>query len=244
MRLNAMRDFIRERYRFLPYLYDCAIRAAETGAPMESQLAMEFPDDQRLSLESLDRMAGEAILVPGPPGRGAATSSIKLPAGIDWFDPKEGKLIAGGADYVFAYPLDEPRYFLRCGAVVPTFLDIKAVGQGVAKRYLFMVFPARAGESIPHEHFEDDGESDFIEGNFWHYSIECSAIGERRYALMVSRRGAPCPRKFTQHWEFSVPDGFLIRDAKGNNHGRKIICELEEAPEKLEFSIEGEYRLT
>ncbi len=243
-RLAAMRDFIRERYRFLPYIYDLAIRAAETGAPMESQVAMEYSDDPALSLDSLDRMAGEAILVPGPPARGAVTSSIRLPAGIDWFDPKEERLLSGGSDYEFSYPADEPRFFFRCGTVVPTSLDIRPVGKGVASRYAFLVFPPRSGEPIAHEHFEDDGESDFVDGSFWHHSFKCSAAGDRRYTLAVSRRKASCSLDFNRRWEFSVPDGFIIRDADGCDRGRKIVCDLSEAPEKLEFAVEGEYRLT
>lgn len=243
-RLAAMRDFIRERYRFLPYLYDLAIRAASTGAPMESQVAMEFPDDPVLSLESLDRMAGGAILVPGPPERGAAAATIRLPSGVDWFDPREGRLLAGGSDYEFAYPADEPRYFFRCGSVVPTSLDIRPVGKGVANSYSFLLFPARSGAWIPHEHFEDDGESDFIEGSYWRYHIECSAAGCRRHAFTLSRRGAPCSRGFSKHWEFTVPDGFIIRDADGCDRGRTIGFELADAPEKLAFTVEGEYRLT
>jgi alpha-glucosidase len=45
-RLGAIRDFIRERYRFLPYIYDLAIRAMEYGIPLEMRASTGWQEMQ------------------------------------------------------------------------------------------------------------------------------------------------------------------------------------------------------
>jgi alpha-glucosidase len=239
-RLAAVRHFIRERYRFLPYIYDLAIRAAETGIPMESPLALEFPGDLALTYESLDRMAGDAILVPSPPQRGKAWSLIHLPACVDWFDPEAGKLIRGGTDYEFEYRLDSVRYFFRCGAVVPTAASIAATGKSALKDYRFEILPPIEG-SIACIHSEDDGESDFTPGSHWRYRMECAYLGGKQYRFNASREEVAIDRDFHRTWRFHVPSGFIILDGKDMSLGEEVEFSLDAAPDKIEFLVEGAY---
>ncbi len=253
-RTYAVRRFIRERYRFLPYIYDVAIRASETGAPMESPVALEFPLDVALSFESLDRMAGDAVLVPGPPERGQSRTRVRLPKGEDWFDPWKGILHRGGEDLECEYPIDEPRYFFRCGTVIPTAPRIGSVGTTQQDGCEFIVVPpsgfqkpagfgAGSGRSAPAcVHSEDDGESDFVPGNFWRWRMEFIEIATDETLLdivCVARREQLPYRKF---WRFVVPDGFTLIDSEGNERGQSFAITFENAPEHISVRVRGEYR--
>jgi len=246
-RLEAMRRLIRERYRFLPYIYDTAIRASETGVPMESPVALEFQDDLSLSYESLDRMAGDAVLIPGPPERGKTAVRLRFPSGADWFDPAEGTLHRGGTCVDFDYPLDSLRYFFRCGTVIPISLKAGSVGKTALDEYEFLVVPPPGrGNSaqlpVSCVHSEDDGESDFVAGSFWRWRMEFEVPGEGGYVLSVARTESVRAADYRKTWRFSVPEGFVILDDEGNARGRSVEFSFKSAPEHIRLVLRGEYR--
>ena len=246
-RLDAVRHFIRERYRFLPYIYDLAIRASETGIPLESPVALDFPDDPSLSYESLDRMAGDAVLVPGPPGRGETAVRLRFPAGADWFDPAKEVLHRGGTLLEFNYPLDAVRYFFRCGTVIPTSLKTDPVGKTAPDEYEFLVVPpADAGDISPLHaacvHSEDDGESDFVAGSYWRWRMDFEMPREGDYVLNITRTASACATDYRKYWRFSVPKGFVILDGNRYADGRSVEFRFQSAPEHIRLVLRGAYR--
>ncbi len=246
-RLDAMRHFIQERYRFLPYIYDLAIRASETGIPMESPVALEFPDDPSLSYGSLDRMAGDAILIPGPPERGKTSAAIQFPLGADWFDPAGGMLHRGGAHLEFDYPPDSLRYFFRCGTVIPTSLKTGPVGKMALDEYEFLVVPPAGDGAVAAlpaacAHSEDDGESDFVAGSYWRWRMEFETPRGGEYVLSIVRTEAVRAAGYGKSWRFSVPEGFVILDDEGNESGRSVEFRFRSAPERIRLALRGEYR--
>jgi len=250
-RLSDIRNFIRIRYRFLPYIYDLAIRASEKGIPMESPVALEFPEDISLQLDSLDRMAGDAILIPGPPEQGKEEVSMRLPNGINWFDPTHQIVYKGGEKLSFHYGLGEIRYFLRCGTVIPTFYKIEAIGKSLLDSYEFIVIPPEEKSDIDLLpiaciHSEDDGESDYILGSYWRWKMEYTIEGENCYYLNITQTESIDEENnssvFRKKWRFSVPDGFMLYDENGVEIGKSVVFDFDEAPKKLSLRVEGTYR--
>lgn len=238
--LSAVRRFIEERYRYLPYIYDLAIRAAETGVPLESPLALEFPHDPSLPYDCLHRMAGDAVLLPGPPERGSSTVRIHFPAGEAWYDPFSETLLEGGREAEFQYPPDGLLYFFRCGTVVPTSVKPGPVGDAPPNDFRFLLFPPQKGDGLTCFHNEDDGESDFTFNSHWRYRMEFrrSAEGVCRFS-MAGERFAGMP--FERTWRFWVPEGFVIETTDGKPARRGVEFRLGEAPASLEFLVRGEY---
>jgi len=239
--LDTMRYFIQERYRFLPYIYDLAIRAAETGIPMENALAFEFPKDSALSYNTLDRMAGDALLIPGPPQQGSTEARLHFPAGADWFDPFSKKLHKGGTNVEFEYPSNSLRYFFRCGTAIPTSLLRGSLGDKVLSEFQFLLFPPTDEASTICLHSEDDGESDFIEGSYWRYSMEFERLGDGCHKFTMTSVGKAQDSAFGKVWRFEVPEHFLIESLEGRAHGREIEYKLHEAPESIRFIVRGDY---
>lgn len=246
-RLDAIRRFIRERYRFLPYIYDLAIRASETGIPMESPVALEFPDDHSLSYECLDRMAGDAILVPGPPERGMTRVELQFPSGANWFDPSTSIQYRGGTHLEFDYPPDSLRYFFRCGTVIPTSLKVGSVGKTALDEYEFLVVPP-AGTSdvarlpIACIHSEDDGESDFVPGSYWRWRMAFETTPSGDAVLDIVRTQSALDADYRKYWRFTAPEGFIILDDEGNAGGRSVEFRFHRAPEHIRLVLRGSYR--
>jgi len=250
-RLSDIRNFIRMRYRFLPYIYDLAIRASETGIPMESPVALEFPEDISLSLDSLDRMAGDAILVPAPPEQGKDEVSVLLPKGINWFDPIHQIIYGGGEKLSLDYYPHDIQYFFRCGTVIPTFHKIEAIGKSLLNSYEFIVIPPAEKSDIgllpiACIHSEDDGESDFIPGSHWRWMMEYTVEGENDYCLHIVQTEGVADKYdssvFGKEWRFCVPDGFMLYDKNEKKMGTSLVFDLDKAPEHLSLRVKGAYR--
>lgn len=241
---------IRERYRFLPYIYNLAIEASLTALPLERSLALEFPQDEALSLDCADHMAGDAILVFEPPRRGESEVRTHLPAAADWYDPAEGRVHRGGEDLTVAYPLDGLRYMVRCGSVVSVNEGPPSLATARFPELTFLVFPpaargpSKAGGGGPVEvrYREDDGESDFVEESYSSYLIRLTETEPGRFSLSLTVEGrAKDPGAEPRLFRFRVPAGFHIEDAEGTNRGPEIQYSFVGLPEALSFSIKGSY---
>jgi alpha-glucosidase len=247
-RFHTIRYFIQERYRFLPYIYDLAIRASETGIPMESPVALEFPEDTTLSYESLDRMAGDAILVPGPPERGKISTEIHFPVGANWFDPMTNLLHYGGSSLKFDYPIDSLRYFFRCGTVIPTSRKKEAIGKTSMDEYEFLIIPpvnkeSEVFQSIVTTHSEDDGESDFCPGSFWRWHMSFEVTSTDDMTLEVVLTHSAVTTEYRKNWRFTVPDGFVILDEDKTVLGRSADFCFTKAPKNMRLKLSGTYRI-
>lgn len=61
--LEIVREFIRLRYRLLPYLYALAHESYEDGVPMFRALGFEYPEDKRACRETSEYLMGKELLV-------------------------------------------------------------------------------------------------------------------------------------------------------------------------------------
>jgi alpha-glucosidase (family GH31 glycosyl hydrolase) len=209
---------------------------------MERALALDFPGDGELSYDSLDRMAGDAVLVPAPPGRGEREVSIRLPSGEDWYDPFAGRLERGGRLASFAWPLERSLYLFRCGSVIPT--DPRGVAvRGAGFPLLdFILIPPTDFSGPSALYREDDGESDFQEGSYWAWRFSYERLGKGRAKLgaRLEKRGEAFPWT-RREWRFSLPSGFRFGAGTPGAEGKTASLILEAPPESLELLIEGDY---
>src|SRR5437879_1399317 len=92
-----IRDWIRLRYRLLPYLYSLFRRAAQFGEPMLRPLFYEFEDESHAFADSDDFMLGPNLLVASVVEPGQRERLVHLPAGPGgWLDLWTGKHVAAG----------------------------------------------------------------------------------------------------------------------------------------------------
>ena len=122
---RIVRNWVRFRYRLIPYLTMLAREAEETGVPMIRPLALEFPGDPSLWDEDLSYMLGDALLV-APVYNVEGERPVRIPEGR-WIplaveeDGVEaaGNGIDGPATFVWRGGLSEFPLYARAGRRIP-----------------------------------------------------------------------------------------------------------------------------
>jgi alpha-glucosidase len=156
--IPIVRDWIRLRYRLLPYLYTLYWRAAHCGEPMLRPIFYEFDDDPRAFADSDDFMLGPSLLVASVVEPGQRKRSVYLPAGPgEWIDFWSGRHVAAGRTFVAPAPLERIPLFVPAGAMIPTTDAAGMKNLHDEPSRALRVFPGRDRGSSAFAVYEDDG---------------------------------------------------------------------------------------
>ena len=116
---DLIRDAIRLRYRFAPYLYSHEYLASRTGAPIMRALVYEFQDDPNVYDSSFDYMFGRDLLVANVLEPGASHRAVYLPGDGLWYDWNDSlKPCPGGQTVDVPVSLSTIPMFVREGACI------------------------------------------------------------------------------------------------------------------------------
>ena len=178
--LPHIKALIKEHYRFMPYIYSAAIQSALTGAPMDRSLRLEFPQDAGLADDATASLFGDCIVKVPVTEEGAASVSLRLPAGVAWFDGNTGLQAPSGETFDVPAPLDgRAIWFARGGAAIATTSSERL--DGPFERTEFLLFPSEVPCAT--EYYEDDGETMLCEGKYNKWAIE-TGKGYVRFKLL------------------------------------------------------------
>ncbi len=122
-------QYLRLRYRLLPYIYAQAFRTYRTGAPFMRALFMDFPHDRHAAGIKDQYMFGPALLVAPVTEQAATARTVYLPAGSDWYDFWTNAWHAGGQTLHVEAPIERMPLFVRAGSVLPLGEIIQHTGQ-------------------------------------------------------------------------------------------------------------------
>jgi len=113
---DVLRKFTKLKCRLMPYIYQKAVEAHESGMPVARPMFMEFPDDP--GCDTLDRqyMLGEALLV-APVFREDGQVDYYLPAG-KWTHLLDGRTVEGGRWMREKYDFMSLPLWVREGSIV------------------------------------------------------------------------------------------------------------------------------
>eukprot|EP00747_Dinoflagellata_sp_TGD_P024811 gnl/TRDRNA2_/TRDRNA2_130813_c1_seq1.p1 gnl/TRDRNA2_/TRDRNA2_130813_c1~~gnl/TRDRNA2_/TRDRNA2_130813_c1_seq1.p1 ORF type:complete len:641 (+),score=67.07 gnl/TRDRNA2_/TRDRNA2_130813_c1_seq1:251-1924(+) len=149
-----MRQALDLRYRLLPYHYSLAHAMYDTGHLWMRPLAMDFPDDAKVSELTTQWLDG-ALLV-APVLHKESFKHVYLPAGA-WYAFNSTDVAVGPLEVEGMAPLSEIPVFVRRGAVVPLAPEglqhTDALPGGPLEVQVY------SGESGSFELVEDDGET-------------------------------------------------------------------------------------
>ena len=164
-------EFIRLRYRLLPYLY--SLLAAETRTDYTSLRALAFDFRADPAVRDIDDqfLLGPALLVcpvtrpyrygPGsqplaPAGPAVPpTREVYLPAGTDWYDFWTGRRYSGGRRIAAAAPLGILPLYVRAGSILPLGPRVEHSAASPAGPYELRVYPGADGTF---ELYDDAGD--------------------------------------------------------------------------------------
>jgi alpha-D-xyloside xylohydrolase len=119
--LQICREFLRLRYRLLPYILAEAKHAADRGQPLARPLVLDFQDDPTTWNIQDEFLFGRDLLV-APIFSAADHRRVYLPPG-GWTDWWTGETVSGSRWLDVASPLDRIPLYIRAGANIPLGAD-------------------------------------------------------------------------------------------------------------------------
>jgi alpha-D-xyloside xylohydrolase len=114
--VDVVRDFAQLKCRLMPYVFDMAVHAHETGVPVMRPMVLEFQDDPACRYLDMQYMLGDSLLV-APVFSADGSASYYLPEGTwtDWFT---GETREGGRWYEGTYDYLHLPLYVRPNALV------------------------------------------------------------------------------------------------------------------------------
>lgn len=111
------RDYIRLRYRLLPYLYGSAVKCVKESLPMARALVVEYQDDPTARQVDDQYLLGDSLLV-APVMTRENRRRVYLPKSY-WTDWWTGERIPGGRWLDVEAPLDTLPLYIKEGGLIP-----------------------------------------------------------------------------------------------------------------------------
>lgn len=133
---NIIVEFIKLRYRLMPYIYSLAEKAHLEGEMMMRSFVMDFADDPVAISITDEYMFGDAFLVApvykpmyyGPNSEKLEnvpkTRPVYLPKGCGWYDFYTREYYEGGTWIDADAPLSKIPLFVKAGSIIPVSSDI------------------------------------------------------------------------------------------------------------------------
>jgi alpha-D-xyloside xylohydrolase len=151
----VLADYLRLRYRLMPYIYSLAKQNYDTSAPMMRPLWMDFPEDKNVATIGSQYMFGPAFLVAPVTEQGQTVKRVYLPAGETWYDYWTNEKHEGGTWVDAQAPIERIPLFVRAGSIIPIGSDVASTAsvQSIAS---LVVYPGRDGAFTL---YDDDGSS-------------------------------------------------------------------------------------
>lgn len=199
---NIVRDFIKLRYRLLPYNYTLAYENSTTGMPLMRPVFFEDEHDPDLIDEKDSYLWGDAFLVAPVTDPGLDAVDVDLPAGT-WFDFWNGRRYEGGATVSIPVTLETIPVLVRAGSFIPMIGDIETTADYSSEELTLHYYADAAVRSATGKMYEDDGEDprSLDEGRFELLKFRADQNGDS-LAIKLRRDGGeyagrPARRKLT-----------------------------------------------
>lgn len=167
------RNYIRFRYRLLPYIYSLFYEASETGMPVQRSLAIDYTHDHRIYDGQFQNqyLFGPSLLV-APVESHKEFVKVYLPEG-EWYSLYDGKKYPGNTEIIVECPVQRLPVFVKAGALIP-MQPVKASTKEASDLLILHVYVSAHNTSFVH--YEDDGSSfHYQQGEFSKRLLEYQA---------------------------------------------------------------------
>jgi alpha-glucosidase len=160
------RNYIKLRYRMLPYIYSVFYEAAQTGMPIQRSLVIDYMNDPNIynSAYQNEYLFGPAILIAPVPST-QMISKIYLPEG-GWYDFFTDKYYEGGKEILIETGKDKIPIFVKQGAIVPIQRAVTHADADPGDTLEIHIYKGIRNETFVY--YEDDGAGfDYEEGMYY-----------------------------------------------------------------------------
>ena len=166
-------DYLKLRYRLIPYLYTEAYKYHKFGKPIIEPIYYRYPELYDDSLYRDEYLFGSQIFISPITERknylmNRVIHKLYIPEGI-WYDYFTGKRYKGNKRYTSFYKEEDYPVFVKSGSIIPlssnNYNDV-----GLPTELELLIFP---GENNTYSIYEDDGNTfEYENGNYIITNIE------------------------------------------------------------------------
>ncbi len=163
------RNYIKFRYKLLPYIYSLFYEASLNGMPVQRSLAIDYTYDPKIYDGQFNNqyLFGPSILV-APVESNKEFVKVYLPKGY-WYYLYTGEKYEGNMEIIIECPLNKLPIFVKAGAILP-MQPAKSHTQEISTTSVLHFY---SGGDSSFTHYEDDGATfDYQNGNFAKRFIE------------------------------------------------------------------------
>lgn len=164
---NKLRDVVKLRYQFIPYIYTAARQTYDTGVSICRPLYYDYPEsDEAYSFEDEYQFGDQILVAPitSPMGAdGRAWRQIWLPEG-SWFDVSCNKMREGGQTIKEGYTDVQIPYFYKAGCIIPMYASNITHLKSRPNRMVLQVVPGSDGTGTLYE--DENNTENYMLGNY------------------------------------------------------------------------------
>ncbi|MDY6822884.1 MAG: glycoside hydrolase family 31 protein [Thermodesulfobacteriota bacterium] len=164
------RNYIKLRYRLLPYIYSAFYETSRTGMPVARSLVIPYPHDPLIYAPDYQNqyLFGPWLLV-APVRSDQSIARVYLPPG-QWYDLYSDCTTSGPAEIYAEAPLDRLPVFARAGAIIPIQEPCAHTGEPPDGPLAFHFY--LGGNQSTYVYYEDDGVTDACKsGDFYERTV-------------------------------------------------------------------------
>ena len=180
-------DYIRLRYRLMPYIYSEAAKVTFEGSTIMRPFVFDFPGDEEALRQDGSYMFGKSILVSPVTEGGVSEWRVYLPENkAGWFDMWTGGYEAGGQYVSAAADIEKIPVYIKGGSIVPTGPDRQHVADMADGPVVMNIYP---GADAAFTLYEDEGTNYNYE-NGAYSTIDFSWDDTSRRLTVGKRKGS------------------------------------------------------
>ena len=161
---TQLRDAVNLRYRLMPYIYNAAREAYDTGIAICRPLYYYWPERNEAYDNEGEYMFGSNMLVAPVTKRSGKDKLVEssgwLPEGL-WFDVCKNRMVEGNTTITQTYTLDDTPRFVKAGSIIPCYPHITNL-KSCPEKLILEVYPGGNG-SI--NYYEDNGDDNGYQRN-------------------------------------------------------------------------------
>ena len=158
---EVVADYIRLRYKLLPYLYNVFSEQESQGHPVLRPLFYEFENAGTISLDKVDDqfLVGSDIMQAPVLNENEFSREVVLPGKKQWFDVLNNQWISGNQKIAVSTENESTPVFIREGAVIPMQEGVRKTEHNDLSKVELHVFLNKTSEVSEFEYIFDDGRS-------------------------------------------------------------------------------------
>jgi len=152
---NIARNYIKWRYKLLPYNYTLAYEASKFGTPLARP--MDFYDTKNHSLQNINDQYfwGENMLIAPVLNQGQTQRNVVLPAG-KWLNYHNLNEYVGPGNVTISAPLSNIPVLVKAGSFIPTVNNLQSSDDYTTEQLFIQYYPDITQSSSSYTFFDDD----------------------------------------------------------------------------------------